>query len=90
MNSTISIPSYPRKQLPSDFWQTVCLNIFSLCGDCLVSAFTNETKVSSPVIHTMGLRYSSPSLWYRSKKVKAKAIICILSIFGTNLAQNLY
>jgi hypothetical protein len=65
------------------------------CFDCsLVSALTNETQVSSPVTHTMWSRNSSPSLWYRSKKVKPKAILCILcwlmSIFGTHLMQNLW
>jgi hypothetical protein len=42
----------------------------------------------------MWLRNSTPSLWHRSKKVRAEAILCILrapmSIFGTHLAQNLW
>jgi hypothetical protein len=43
--------------------------------------------------HTMWLSNSSPSSWYRSKKVKAKAILCILctpmSISEIHLSQNL-
>jgi hypothetical protein len=75
--------SYPRKQLPSALWQAdVCLNFFGLssecvrihCFDCsLVSTFTNETQVSSPVTRTMWLRNSSPSLWYRSKKSQSRS-----------------
>jgi hypothetical protein len=63
------------------------------CFDCpLVSTFTNETQVSSPV--TMWLWNSWPSLWYHSKRVKAEAILCILqapvSIFRTYLVKNLW
>jgi hypothetical protein len=64
----------------------VCIH----CFDCsLVSAFTNETQVLLPLTCMMWLRNSSPSLWYRYKKVKPEAILCILctpiSIFGTHL-----
>jgi hypothetical protein len=70
------------------FGEYVCIH----CFDCsLVSAFTNETQVSSSVTHMMWLRNSSPSLWYHSTKVKAEAILCILrtpvSIFGTHLCK---
>jgi hypothetical protein len=45
------------------FGKFVCIH----CFDCsLVSAFTNENQVSSPVTLTMWLRNSSPPLWYRS------------------------
>jgi hypothetical protein len=78
--------SCPWKQQPSAFWQadSVCLNVFSLfvecvcihCFDCsLVSTFTNETRVSSLVTRMMWLRNSPTSLWYRSKNVKAEAIL---------------
>jgi hypothetical protein len=53
----------------------VCIHCFDYS---LVSTFTNETHVSSPVTRTMSLRNSSPSLWYHSKKVKAEAILCVL------------
>jgi hypothetical protein len=63
-----------RKQLPSAFWQwDVCLNFFSLFGECVyihcfdfsfISTFPNETQVSSPFTHTMWLRNTLPSLWY--------------------------
>jgi hypothetical protein len=69
--------SCPRKQMPSAFWQAdiICLNFFDLFGECacihcfdcsLISTFTNETQVSSPVM--MWLRNSSLSLLYCSKK----------------------
>jgi hypothetical protein len=49
------------------FGECVCIH----CFDCsLVSTFTTETQVSSPV--TMRLRNSSQSVWYRSKKPKPK------------------
>jgi hypothetical protein len=75
--------SSPRKQLSSAFCQAdiVCLNFFSLFGDCvcihcfdytLISTFTNETQVSSAVTRIMWLRNSSPSLWYCYKKSKQK------------------
>jgi hypothetical protein len=72
------------------FGECVCIH----CFDCfLVSAFTNETHVSSPVTCTMWLRNSVPSLWYHCIKVKTQTILCILctstSIFGTHLEQNL-
>jgi hypothetical protein len=66
--------------------QTFVLNFFSLFDewicthsfDCsLVSSFTNVTKVSSPVTHTMWLRTSLPPLWDCSEKAEAKAIVCI-------------
>jgi hypothetical protein len=68
----------------SAFWEAdVCLKIFGLfiVWMCvhpllwllfLVSTFTNETQVSSPVTCTMWLRNSSPSLWYRSGKDKRR------------------
>jgi hypothetical protein len=47
-------------------WWCVCIHYF----DCtLVSAFTNETQVSSPVTRMMWLRNSSSSLWHRSKNI---------------------
>jgi hypothetical protein len=47
----------------------VCIH----CFDCsLASTFINETQVSSPVTHTMWLKYSSPSFWYHFKKSKPK------------------
>jgi hypothetical protein len=49
----------------------VCLHFF----DCsLVSTFTIETQVSSPVTGMVCLRNSSPSLWHRSKKSKPKTL----------------
>jgi hypothetical protein len=68
-----------QRQLLLAFWQADngYLNLLSLfreyvcihCIDCsLVSVFTNETQVPSPVTRMMWLRNSSPSLWYRSKK----------------------
>jgi hypothetical protein len=49
------------------FGEYVCIH----CFDCsLISTFTNETQVSSPVTHT--IRNSMPSLWYRSEKSKLK------------------
>jgi hypothetical protein len=69
----------------------VCIQCF-YCS--LVSTFTNDNQVSSLVIRNMWLRNSSPSLWHRSKQVKAEAIFCSLcapvSIFGTLVAQNLW
>jgi hypothetical protein len=65
----------------------VCMH----CFDCsLISTFTNETQVSSPVTLTW-LWNSLPSLCYFSKKVKAKAILCVLctpiSILGPPLVS---
>jgi hypothetical protein len=97
--------SCPRKQLPSAFWQAdnICLNFFGLFGECvcihcfdcsLIATFTNETQASSSVTHMIWLRNSSPSLWYRSKKVKARVIRSVLcapmSIHKTHLARNLW
>jgi hypothetical protein len=44
----------------------------------LISAFTNETQVSSFVTHIMWLRNLLPFLWYCYKKVVAEAIFCVL------------
>jgi hypothetical protein len=81
--SSSALLSWPRKQLPSPFWQAdVCLNFFNLFGKCvcihcfdysLVSSFTNETQVSSPVTRIMWLRNSLPSLWSRSKKSQSQS-----------------
>jgi hypothetical protein len=49
------------------FGGCVCIHCFDCC---LVSIFTNETQVSSPVTGTTRLKNSSPSLWYRSEKLK--------------------
>jgi hypothetical protein len=83
----------------------VHLNFFCLSCKCLwtdrfdsslVTTYTNETKVSSPVTLTMWLRNSLPSLWHRFINVKGKieAIISGLYapviIFGNHLAQNLW
>jgi hypothetical protein len=99
-----SFPILSQKTVAISFLaDNICLNFFDLFGKCvcircfhcsLVSTFTNETEVSSPVTLMMWLRNSLPSLWYHSKKVKAEAIPCILcslvSIFRTHLAQNLW
>jgi hypothetical protein len=58
----------------------VCLNLFSLfecvcihCFDCsLVTTFTNETQILSPVTCMMSLKNSLPYLWYCYKKWKPK------------------
>jgi hypothetical protein len=59
------------------FGKYVCIHCFDYS---LVLTFANKTLVSS-------------SLWYRSKNVKAEAILCVLrapvSILGNQLAQNL-
>jgi hypothetical protein len=48
------------------------------CLDCsLVSTFSNEIHVSSPVTCMMWLKNSSSALWYRSKKVKAKPFFAL-------------
>jgi hypothetical protein len=67
------------------FGECVCIHSF----DCsLVSIFTNETHVLSPVTHVMWARNSLTSFWYHSKKVKARVTLCILcapmSIFKTS------
>jgi hypothetical protein len=104
MNSAICTNFLSRKTAAMSFLQdNVCSVIFCLFGECvclhcfdcyLVSTFTNETQVSSPVAHTMWLGNPSPFLWHRSKQVKAETILCVLcaivSIFGTHLAQNLW
>jgi hypothetical protein len=102
MNFTVSAPFLSQKAAAISFLaENVCLNFFGLfgeyvcihCFDCfLVSTFTNEIQVSPALTHML-LRNSPPFLWYHSKKVKAKAILCfllaVMSIFGTHLAQNL-
>jgi hypothetical protein len=77
MNSTISTPFLSQKATATSFLVgRHLLKLFQLVGDCvcihcfesfLVSTFTNETQVSSPVM--MWLRNLSPSLWYCLKKV---------------------
>jgi hypothetical protein len=86
--------SSSRKRLISFFdlfGKYLCIHCFDWS---LVSKFTNENQVLSPVTRTKWLRNSWPSLWYRYKKFKAEAILCVLcapvSIFGTHLAQNLW
>jgi hypothetical protein len=74
MNSAISTPFLSQKTPAISFltggllwlvWWCTCID----CFDCsLVSTFTNETQVSSPVTHMMWLRNCLPSLWYRCKK----------------------
>jgi hypothetical protein len=50
------------------FGECVCVH----CFDCsLVTTFTNETQVSSPVICAMWLR-NSLSLWYYCRKFKSR------------------
>jgi hypothetical protein len=103
MNSTISTPFLSQKTVAISFLaDKVCLNFFCLfCWICvhlllwLLFGFSiHKWKVSSPVTRIMWLRDSSPSLWYRCRKVKAEAILCILyapvNIFGTHLGQNLW
>jgi hypothetical protein len=102
MNSTISTPFLSQKTVAISFLvDSVCLNFFTLFGECvcihcfdccLVLTFTNETHLSSPV--SVWLRSMSPFLQYRCKKSRiTKSILCILcapmGIFGTHLAQNL-
>jgi hypothetical protein len=103
-NSTVSTPFLSHKTVAIGFLaDNVDSNFVSLLGGCvcihcfdcsLVSTFTNETQVSSPITRMMWLGYSSPALCYCSKKVKAKGILCILcahlSVFRTHLAQNLW
>jgi hypothetical protein len=94
MNSTISASFLSQKTVASSFLvDNASLNFFILFGECvcihcfdccLVSAFTNETLVSSPVTRMMWLRNSSPSLWYHSKKPKPKpfsAFMCTCEHF---------
>jgi hypothetical protein len=57
------------------FGQCVCIHCF---GWSLVPIFINETQVSSPVTRTMWWRCSLSFSWFHSKKVKAKANLCIL------------
>jgi hypothetical protein len=78
-NSTISTPLLSQKAVAISFLaDNVCLNFFGLFDDCvctnffdcsLVSTFTSETHVLSPVTRTIWLKNSSPSLWYHCKKV---------------------
>jgi hypothetical protein len=60
MNSAISTPFLSQKTVAISFLADVCLNLFGLFRECvcihcfdysLVSTFTNETPVSSPVMH---------------------------------------
>jgi hypothetical protein len=72
------------------FGEVVCIHYFDRS---LVSVFTNEIHVSSPVTYTTLLRNSSLSLCYRTIKVKAKGILYILRApvsIKTHLAQNLW
>jgi hypothetical protein len=52
----------------------VCIHCFDRS---LVSAYTNETQVSSLVTRTMWLRNSLSSLWYRSKRVYKSRSHCL-------------
>jgi hypothetical protein len=82
MNSTINTHFL---SIPEDICHL--LSIFGFCAECvcidcfdcsLVSTIISETQVSSFVTHTMRLKNSSSSVWYRCKKVKAEAILCSL------------
>jgi hypothetical protein len=63
MNSTITTHFLSQKTVAISFLSDdICLNFFGLFGECvgihrfdcsLVSTFTNETHVSSPVTRTM-------------------------------------
>jgi hypothetical protein len=63
MNSTMSTPSLFQKTAAISFLaDKVYLKLFGLSGECacihcfdcsLLSTFTNETQVSSPVTHMM-------------------------------------
>jgi hypothetical protein len=74
MDSTIRTPGLSQKTAAISYLVDVSLNCFGLfgefvcihCFDCsLVTTFTDEIQGSSPVIRTMWLRNSSPSLWCR-------------------------
>jgi hypothetical protein len=61
MNFTISTPFLFQKTDAISFLEDVCLKCFGLFGECvciqcfgcsLVSTFTDETQISSPVIRT--------------------------------------
>jgi hypothetical protein len=55
----------------------------------LVSTFTNETKVSSPITRTMSLRNTFPSLWSYYKS-QVDGILCTsVSVFETCVAVNM-
>jgi hypothetical protein len=63
-----------------------------VCAPIALTAFWFEhSQMKSRFQHL--LLELSPSLWYRSEKVKAEFIPCVLfapvSIFGTHLAQSL-
>jgi hypothetical protein len=77
MNYTISTTFPSQKIGVIRFLADICLNLFSLLGECMciqcfncsmASTFKNENQVSSPLTQTMWLRNSSPALWYCSKK----------------------
>jgi hypothetical protein len=82
MNSTISTHSLSQETDAISFVaDNICLNFFfGLFGECVCShcfdfslvTFTNVTQVSPSVTHTLRLRNLSPSVWYRSKNVKAE------------------
>jgi hypothetical protein len=89
--------------LPSAFWRPdVCLNCFSLFGECVcINCFDCclvSTSQMKPRFHRLLLVWCEweipPSLWYHYKKAKAEAILCVwcaaMNIFGSNFAQNLW
>jgi hypothetical protein len=76
MNSNITLFLFQKTVSINFLASNVWLNFFSLFGECvcihcfdcsLVSTFTNETQISSPV--TLWLRNSSPYLWHHTKEV---------------------
>jgi hypothetical protein len=84
MNSNVSSPFLLQKAVVISYLaDNVCLNFFILFYECvcihcfycsLISTFTNESQVSSPVAHTLPLGNLFPSLChsYRLKKSKLK------------------
>jgi hypothetical protein len=67
-----------RQRLFKLLWLVGWMCVHPLLWLLLVSTFTNETQVSSPVTHTTRLRNTSPSLWYRAKKSKPKPFYAFL------------
>jgi hypothetical protein len=58
------------------FWVVLWICVYPLLYCSLVSTFTDETQVLSPVM--MWLRNSLQSLWHCCKNVKVEANLCIL------------
>jgi hypothetical protein len=100
MNFTISTPFLSQKTVAISFLADICLNFLGLFGECVCIHCFGYTFVST--FHKLNADFITCYSYdetekfiaiYRSKKVKAEVILCVLctpvSIFGTHLAQNL-